>query len=62
MAAVTSFFIDYFRIKIFSMIVGEMEILVGMRRQKVRVLSMYCIQERTYLGTDLINKKNDKVL
>lgn len=62
MAVVTSFFIDYFRIKIFSMIVGEMEILVGMRRQKVRVLSMYCIQERTYLGTDLINKKNDKVL
>lgn len=41
MVVVTSFFIDYFRIKIFSMIVGEMEILGGMGRQKVGVLSMY---------------------
>lgn len=61
MVVVTSFSIDPFRIKIVSMMVREMEISVGMRRQKVRVLSVYCTQERTCLGTDLINKKN-KVL
>lgn len=54
MVVVTSFFIDYFRIKIFSMIVGEMEILGGMRRQKVGVLST---QKWTCKGTDLINEK-----
>lgn len=57
MIVVTSFFIDYFRIKIFSMIVGEMEILGGMRRQNVGVLSMYSTQEWTCKETDLINKK-----
>lgn len=39
------------------MIVGEMEILGRMRRQKVGVLSMYSTQEWTCLGTDLINNK-----
>lgn len=54
---VVTFFIDYFRIEIFSIIVRVMEILGGLRRQKVGVLSMYSTQEWTCLGTDLINNK-----